>query len=96
VSDYDTARTQLTDSDNIRVPDEKQNVVQLNRVSQTLRLFSAPVEAELDLDFELLLSKHAFSFIVRCLQTYLRYSYLRHVCRPRLMGIMIIFETCQS
>ena len=63
------ARIQFTDSlDNILLPDEKQSVLHLDSVSQTLRMLGAPVE--LDLDSDLLLLKHSFAFIVRCLKTY--------------------------
>jgi len=61
------ARTQFTESlDNILLPDEKQSIVQLDSVSQTLRLLGGPVEPVLDLDSESSLLKHSFAFIVRC------------------------------
>jgi len=65
------ARIQFTDSlDNILLPVEKQSILQLDSVSQTLRLLGGPVEPVLDLDSESSLLKHSFAFIVRCLQTY--------------------------
>jgi len=45
---------QFTDSlDNIVLPDEKQSVLHLDSVSQTLRILGAPVEPVLNLDSDL-------------------------------------------
>ena len=74
------------------LPDKKQIVLQLDSVSQTLRLLGAPVEPLLDLDSEFLLLKHSFAFIVHCLQTYFSNWYLSPVCRPWLTGIIIFCD----
>ena len=50
--------------------DEILRVLELNSVSQTLRLLGAPVEPIFDMHTGTLFLKNAFAFIVNCIQVY--------------------------